>query len=153
MPVTEEDIQKGLATQALMNRKGTLGDQRALYDDLYRYTVGFLFGEIWNRPHLSMRDRQLITLAANIATARPNGTQLHYKSAKAVGISHEEIMELIIHVGMYGGWPTMSLACKQYAEALAAEKAADADAASPAKKAARKSKPAAGKRRGKKPAA
>ena len=138
MPVTEEQIRLGLAMQARMNRTGTLGDQRALYDDLYRYTVGFLFGEIWNRPHLSMRDRQLITLAANIATARPNGTQLHYKSAKAVGITHEEIMELIIHVGMYGGWPTMSLACKQYAEALANEKAAEIGAATPAKKASRK---------------
>jgi 4-carboxymuconolactone decarboxylase len=151
MPVTEEDIQKGLATQARMNRKGTLGDQRALYDDLYRYTVGFLFGEIWNRPHLSMRDRQLITLAANIATARPNGTQLHYKSAKAVGITHEEIMELIIHVGMYGGWPTMSLACKQYAEALAAEKAAEAVPEAPAKRPSRK-KPAAARKSRKKAA-
>ena len=138
MPVTEEQIRLGLATQARMNRAGTLGDQRALYDDLYRYTVGFLFGEIWNRPHLSMRDRQLITLAANIATARPNGTQLHYKSAKAVGITHEEIMELIIHVGMYGGWPTMSLACKQYAEVLAAEKVAETTSARPAKQAPRK---------------
>lgn len=150
MPVTEEQIQLGLATQARMDRSGTLGDQRALYDDLYRYTVGFLFGEIWNRPHLSMRDRQLITLAANIAQARPNGTQLHYKSAKAVGITHEEIMELIIHVGMYGGWPTMSLACKQYAEVLAKEKASES-AAAPAKRTARKKaaakKPAARKAR------
>jgi 4-carboxymuconolactone decarboxylase len=138
MPVTEDDIRKGLATQARMNRTSTLGDQRALYDDLYKYTVGFLFGEIWNRPHLSLRDRQLITLAANIAQARPNGTQLHYKSAKAVGITHEEIMELIIHVGMYGGWPCMSLACKQYAEILAKEEAEKADTAKPAKTAARK---------------
>jgi 4-carboxymuconolactone decarboxylase len=122
MPISDEQLAHGLETQALMDRTGSLRDQKALYEDLYKYTVGFLFGEIWRRPHLSMRDRQLITLAANIATARPNGTQLHYKSAKALGISHEEIMELIIHVGMYGGWPCMSLACKQYAEVLGAEK-------------------------------
>jgi 4-carboxymuconolactone decarboxylase len=153
MPVTEEQIRQGLATQARMNRTGTLGDQKVLYDDLYRYTVGFLFGEIWNRPHLSLRDRQLITLAANIAQARPNGTQLHYKSAKAVGITHEEIMELIIHVGMYGGWPCMSLACKQYAEVLAREKAGEADAAAPAKKPARKRAPAKKKGAGRRAAA
>jgi alkylhydroperoxidase/carboxymuconolactone decarboxylase family protein YurZ len=140
MPVTDEMMKKGLELQARMNRTGSLGDQNALYEDLHRYTLGFLFGEIWQRPHLSLRDRQLITLAANIAQARPNGTQLHYKSAKAVGISHEEIMELIIHVGMYGGWPCMSLACKQYAEALAAEKAA---AGKPKKKATGKKKAAA----------
>jgi len=107
-----------------MNRSGTMLDQKALYEDLYRYSVGFLFGEVWNRAHLSYRDRQLITLAANIALARPNGTPNHYRSAKALGISQQEIMELIIHVGMYGGWPCMSLACKQYAEVLDAEKTA-----------------------------
>jgi len=121
MPISDKQMAQGLETQALMNRTGSLRDQKTLYEDLYEYTVGFLFGEIWRRPHLSMRDRQLITLAANIAMARPNGNQLHYKSAKALGISHEEIMELIIHVGMYGGWPCMSLACKQYAEVLSAE--------------------------------
>ncbi len=67
MPITEEQMRQGLATQARMGRSGTLGDQKALYDDLYRYTVGFLFGEIWNRPHLSMRDRQL--MASDIASA------------------------------------------------------------------------------------
>ena len=137
MPVSDQQYEDGLKQMALMNRSGTLRDQKALYEDLHRYTVGFLFGEIWRRPHLSLRDRQLITLAANIAQARPNGTQLHYKSAKQVGISHEEIMELIIHVGMYGGWPCMSLACKQYAEVLEAETAAAAKA-KPKKKARRK---------------
>jgi hypothetical protein len=56
-------------------------------------------------------------------------------------------MELIIHVGMYGGWPCMSLACKQYAEALAAEEAAEADAKQPSRR------KAAAKKGNRKPAA
>jgi 4-carboxymuconolactone decarboxylase len=122
MPVTDAYFEKGLEQLELMNRSGTMLEQKALSEDVYRYSVGFLFGEIWNRPHLSYRDRQLITLAANVALARPNGTPNHYRSAKALGISHEEIMELILHVGMYAGWPCIAHACKQYTEVLEAEK-------------------------------
>lgn len=124
MPVTEANFDQGLKQLEIMNRSGTMLDQKALYEDVYRYSVGFLFGEIWNRPHLSHRDRQLITLAANIALSRPTGTPNHYRSAKALGISHEEIMELIIHVGMYAGWPCIAHACKQYTEVLEADQTA-----------------------------
>ena len=122
MPVTETYFEKGLKQLEIMNRSGTMLEQKALYEEIYRYSVGFLFGEIWNRPHLSHRDRQLITLAANIALSRPTGTHNHYRSAKALGISHEEIMELILHVGMYAGWPCIAHACKQYTEVLEADK-------------------------------
>lgn len=122
MPITDTYFEKGLKQLDLMDRSGTMLEQKELYDDIYRYSVGFLFGEIWNRPHLSHRDRQLITLAANIALSRPTGTHNHYRSAKALGISHDEIMELILHVGMYGGWPCIAHACKQYTEVLEAEK-------------------------------
>lgn len=121
MPVTQANFDQGLKQLEIMNRSGTMLDQKALYEDVYRYSVGFLFGEIWNRPHLSHRDRQLITLAANIALSRPTGTPNHYRSAKALGISHEEIMELILHVGMYAGWPCIAHACKQYTEVLEAD--------------------------------
>ena len=66
----------------------------------------------------TLRERELITLAANIAMARPVGTHSHYRSAKHIGISKEEIMEVIMHVGHYTGWPTMSLAVEQYTQVL-----------------------------------
>lgn len=138
MPVTDAYFQKGLKQLELMNRSGTMLEQKALSEDVYRYSVGFLFGEIWNRPHLSYRDRQLITLAANVALSRPNGTPNHYRSARALGISHEEIMELILHVGMYAGWPCIAHACKQYTEVLETEKK---------RRPARKTKKAAARRR------
>jgi alkylhydroperoxidase/carboxymuconolactone decarboxylase family protein YurZ len=90
MPVTETYFEKGLKQLEIMNRSGAMLEQKALSEDVYRYSVGFLFGEIWNRPHLSYRDRQLITLAANIALSRPTGTPNHYRNVKALGISHEE---------------------------------------------------------------
>jgi alkylhydroperoxidase/carboxymuconolactone decarboxylase family protein YurZ len=116
--VDDEHFDKGMRLLTEMGRETTMRDHKKLSEDLYRYSVGFLFGEIWQRPHLSLRDRQLITLAANIAMSRPTGSHSHFRSAKQVGMTHEEIMEVIIHVGMYTGWPCMSHAVKQYLEVL-----------------------------------
>ena len=99
---------KGLKKMKEMGREDTMLNQRKISEDMYQLSVGALFGDIWNRPHLSLRDRQLITMAANIALARPHGTHTHYKSAHHIGISHEEICEVIMHVGMYGGWPCIA---------------------------------------------
>jgi 4-carboxymuconolactone decarboxylase len=116
--ISDESFKKGMDLLIAMGREETMIDHKALSEDLYRYDVGFLFGEVWQRPHLSLRDRQLITLAANVALARPTGSHSHYRSAKKIGVTHEQIMEVIMHVGMYAGWPCMSHAIKQYLEVL-----------------------------------
>ena len=114
----KERFKKGMEILKKMGRQETMMNQKRVYPDLYDLSVGYLFGEIWSRPHLSIRDRELITMAANIALARPNGTHSHYRSAKHLGLSHEEIMELIIHVGHYAGWPAIAHALIQYEEVL-----------------------------------
>ena len=111
-------MEKGMEVLKKMGREHTMMNQKELYPDLYNLSVGYLFGEIWSRPHLSIRDRELITMACNIALARPNGTHSHYRSAKHIGLSKEEIMELIIHVGHYAGWPAIAHAIIQYEEVL-----------------------------------
>lgn len=116
--ISDESFKKGMDLLVEMGREKTMMDHKALSEDLYRYDVGFLFGEIWQRPHLSLRDRQLIVMAANIALSRPTGSHSHYRSARKIGLSHEEIMEVIIQVGMYAGWPCISHAIKQYLEVL-----------------------------------
>ena len=114
----QQRMEKGMEVLKKMGREHTMMNQKELYPDLYKLSVGYLFGEIWSRPHLSIRDRELITMACNIALARPNGTHSHYRSAKHIGLSKEEIMELIIHVGHYAGWPAIAHAIIQYEEVL-----------------------------------
>ena len=114
----DDNYTKCLKKLLEMGREDTMLNQRQISEDMYQLSVGTLFGEIWNRPHLSLRDRQLITLAANIALARPHGTHSHYRSAHHIGITHEEICEIMIHVGMYGGWPCIAHATSQYLEVL-----------------------------------
>ena len=111
-------MKKGFEVLRKMGRLETMMNQKRLYPEFYDLSVGYLFGEIWTRPHLSIRDRELITLASNIALARPAGTHSHYRSARHLGFSKEEIMEIIIHVGHYAGWPAIAHAIIQFEEVL-----------------------------------
>lgn len=121
----DDRFERGMEMLRKMGRQDTMFDQKELYPELYDLSVGHLFGDIWTRPHLSLRDRQLITLAANIAMARPSGNHSHYRSAKHIGISREEIVEVMIHVGHYTGWPTIALAVEQYMQVLQEDAAKD----------------------------
>lgn len=102
-----------------MGREGLMDNQIDFSPDLFDMSVGHLFGDVWARPGLSLRDRQLVTLAANIALARTTGNHSHYHSALHLGITKKELVELIIHVGHYSGWPTIGLAMRQLNKVLA----------------------------------
>ncbi|MGO9060352.1 MAG: carboxymuconolactone decarboxylase family protein [Candidatus Binataceae bacterium] len=69
-------------------------------------TEKVLFGDVWERPGLSKRDRSLITVAVLTALYRPEQLQGHVQRALANGVTKEEIGELITHVAFYSGWPT-----------------------------------------------
>ncbi len=64
-----------------------------------------LFGDIWERPQLSKRDRSLITLAALTALYRTDQLRGHIGRALDNGVTREEISELITHITFYSGWP------------------------------------------------
>ncbi len=64
-----------------------------------------LFGEVWERPGLSKRDRSLITVAALIALNRSDQLPGHFGRALANGVTQEEIGEMITHLAFYCGWP------------------------------------------------
>ncbi len=69
-------------------------------------TENLLFGDIWERPGLSKRDRSLITVAALVALNRTEQLPYHLRRALENGISKDEIIEVITHLAFYSGWPT-----------------------------------------------
>lgn len=77
---------------------------------LAKITDDVLFGEIWERPDLSPRDRSLITVAALIALYRTNELPFHLKRALQNGVTKNELAEVITHLAFYSGWPTASTA-------------------------------------------
>ena len=73
---------------------------------LSELTKNVLFGDVWERPGLSKRDRSLITVAALIALNRSEQLRFHLGRALENGITKEELIELITHLAFYSGWPT-----------------------------------------------
>lgn len=64
-----------------------------------------LFGEVWERPELSKRDRSLATVAALIALNRQDQLRFHLNYAVQNGVKREELIEVITHLAFYSGWP------------------------------------------------
>lgn len=79
-----------------------------------------LYGDIWERPQLSKRDRSLITIAALVALYRPEQLRSHLRRGLENGVTEEEIAEVIVHMAFYSGWPTAFTAAQVAKEAFAA---------------------------------
>jgi 4-carboxymuconolactone decarboxylase len=77
----------------------------AIAPKLLDLTEKVLFGDVWERPQLSKRDRSLITCAVLTALYRPEQLRNHFVRAINNGVTKEEIGEMITHVAFYGGWP------------------------------------------------
>lgn len=105
----EELLQRGLAK--LNEVDGTQGEavMAALADvapDLARYIIGFAFGEIYHRPVLNLRERELITLAALVAQGGcEKQLRVHIHAALNVGLSREEVIEVFMQCIPYLGFP------------------------------------------------
>ncbi len=73
---------------------------------LAELTDDVLFGDVWERPGLSKRDRSLITVATLVALNRTEQLPFHLVRALENGVTKEEIVESITHLAFYSGWPT-----------------------------------------------
>jgi 4-carboxymuconolactone decarboxylase len=65
-----------------------------------------LYGDIWERPGLSKRDRSLITVAALTALYRSDQLDFHLGLALKNGLTTDELVEAFTHLAFYAGWPT-----------------------------------------------
>ena len=72
---------------------------------LAQLTDDVLFGDVWERPQLSKRDRSLITCAALVATGKTEQMNFHVPRAIENGVMQEELVEMITHLAFYAGWP------------------------------------------------
>ena len=97
--------------------------QRAIGDfapKLVELTDDVLFGDVWQRPELSKRDRSLVTVASLITSG--SGEQLvgHLRLARQNGLTEAELTEAIIHLAFYAGWPK-AMSAVQVAKRVFAE--------------------------------
>jgi 4-carboxymuconolactone decarboxylase len=90
---------------------------------LVELTDDVLFGDVWERPQLSKRDRSLITCAGLIALGKTEQMDLHIPRALENGVTQEELVETITHLAFCVGWPNAMSAVNR-AKALLATKEA-----------------------------
>jgi 4-carboxymuconolactone decarboxylase len=110
----KERYEKGLQT-----RREVLGNehvQRAeaklneFNGPFQEFITRYAWGEIWQRPGLTRRERSLITLAMLVALNREPEFRMHIRAAFNNGVTEEEIRELLIHAGIYCGLPAANAA-------------------------------------------
>lgn len=79
---------------------------RSVAPKLVELTQSVVFGDVWERPELSKRDRSLLTIGVLTALYRTEQLRGHIGRGLDNGLTEEEIGELITHVALYAGWPT-----------------------------------------------
>ncbi len=81
-------------------------DHRGAFKEFKEITSDYLFGEIWSRQGLELRDRSLITVSILVATGKEPQLKTHLKGAVANGLTVDQLKETIIHSAHYSGWPS-----------------------------------------------
>jgi 4-carboxymuconolactone decarboxylase len=96
--------------------------QRKIAPVLATLTDEVLFGDVWQRPDLSPRDRSLVTMAVLIATGKPAQLGGHLGRALDNGVRPSEASGLLAHLAIYCGWPSAVSALEVYEQVYTARK-------------------------------
>jgi len=117
----DELLAKGRAIQAQLWPQVASGPTGAfpaakLAPDFYRYVAESAFGMLWSRPGLAIRDRSLVTCAQLAALGKTEELKAHLRGALNVGLSKEELVEVLMQTAVYAGVPAANDALKTAAE-------------------------------------
>ena len=80
-------------------------EMKKISPDLWEMIVSFGFGDIYSRTALSLSQREIITLTTLITQGAFDQLKVHLQAALNVGLTKEEITEIIIHCAAYAGFP------------------------------------------------
>jgi 4-carboxymuconolactone decarboxylase len=113
--------------QGMAVRRAVLGDPHVdrataatteLTADFQDLITRYAWGEIWSRPGLDRRTRSCITLAMLAALAHEEELAMHVRAALGIGLSPDEIKEVLLQVAVYAGVPAANRAFKVAQQAL-----------------------------------
>jgi 4-carboxymuconolactone decarboxylase len=99
--------------------KALSGELGAVAPKFAQLTNDVVFGDLWRRPDLSVRDRSLVTIA--VLAAMGDEEQLHPYLNRAIesGLTQAQITEALTHLAFYAGWPKAARAITTVTQALA----------------------------------
>ena len=117
MPQTVADLYEADLDELLANGQKTMRSLHAERSEggyaapdaaargLYGTAIDYLYGEVWNRPGISHRQRMICSIAAFTATQLETQQRKFFRSATNVGLSRTEILEVIAQTSPYSGFP------------------------------------------------
>jgi 4-carboxymuconolactone decarboxylase len=73
--------------------------------DLGRSIVEFVYGDVYARPGLSTRDREIAALAALVALGRSSQLPQHLRASLKTGLTPDELREVILQTATIAGFP------------------------------------------------
>jgi 4-carboxymuconolactone decarboxylase len=118
------DDRRARGLRALGEITGATGESvveslRDIAPDLADWIVDFSYGDVMSRPGLDRRTRQLATIAALTATGHAPQLKVHIRGALNVGCTRQEIVEVILQMTVYAGFPAAINALNVARDAMA----------------------------------
>jgi 4-carboxymuconolactone decarboxylase len=99
------EIRRSVLGDAYVDRALAKAKEMPFNDPLQELVTTYCWGWAWGREGLPKRDRSLINLAMISVLNRPHELKAHIRGALNNGLSKEEIREVLLQVGIYGGIP------------------------------------------------
>lgn len=105
--------------EGMKTRRAVLGDAhvertlktRSKFNEPFQELITrYAWGEIWSRPGLPKKTRSLLTLGMLVALNRNEEFRMHVKAALSIGVSRDEIQELLLQAAIYCGVPAANAA-------------------------------------------
>ena len=105
--------------EGMKARRSVLGDahvdrtlkNRTTFNEPFQELITrYAWGEIWSRPGLPKKTRSLLTLGMLVALNRNEEFRMHVKAALSIGVSRDEIQELLLQAAIYCGVPAANAA-------------------------------------------
>ena len=98
-----QDTMRDLHGERAENGYAAPGPQSAA--KLYATAIQYLYGEVWNRPDITRRQRMICSVASFTAIEAESQSRKFFRSALNVGLTKDEIVEVIIQTGPFSGFP------------------------------------------------
>ena len=105
--------------QGMRVRRSVLGDEHvdralkhrsAFNEDFQNLISRYAWGEIWSRPGLPRETRSMLTLAMMVALNRPDELKMHLRAALRIGLTRDQIKEVLLQTAIYCGVPAANSA-------------------------------------------
>jgi len=105
--------------EGIKTRRAVLGDahvdrtlkNRTKFNEPFQDLITrYAWGEIWSRPGLPRKTRSLLTLSMLVALNHEQEFRMHLKAALSIGITREEIQEVLLQAAIYCGVPAANSA-------------------------------------------